>query len=205
MTLPKGLLESLDDLCRSDLQDNRHCFWIWLLISTAVVALGVMLEGPELLRAAKEEINRFRFKHNAKVIFNPLTGLPIVARHLRWGMLLEVAGWLLIGVGVVGEFGFEIGVSNYDALIQSFDSAIIAEARIEAVEAEQKAADANDRAAKNEREAADARLETARLYALTAPRRLTLDAQQKLGMACRKFAGQTVTLSSYGTDPEARA
>jgi hypothetical protein len=53
--------------------------------------------------------------------------------------------------------------------------------------------------------AADAELETAKLYALTAPRRLTLVQQTDIADALRKFTGRTVVVASYGLDGEGAA
>src|ERR1700733_699793 len=154
MTLPTGLLSALDDLVRTDLQDIRQSFFVWLLRSTAVVAIGVILEGPETIRELSEEIERFLFRLSRQISINPVSGLPFIRHRLKWRLLIAAAGWVLIGVGVVGEFGFEIGVSKYDALIQSFDSLLIKQARLESAEAdehaeisEQKAGEANERAA----------------------------------------------------------
>jgi hypothetical protein len=220
MILTGDSLKTLDDLVRTDLQDIRQSFFVWLLISTAVVALGVLLEGPELLREASEEIERFRFKSLHRVNINLVTGLPIIRHRLNWRLLLEVAGWLLIGIGVVGEFGFEIGMSKYDKLLQSFDSILIAEARTEAIAASASAesatalakgydkqiAEAGRDAAKARSDAAKAELARAKLEKEISPRTLDDKHRKASGERLKPFAAnfstRKITVLSYILDAE---
>jgi len=94
----------------------------------------------------------------------------------------------VIAVGVFGEFIYGSEAERRNIEIQAIFSADTA--RLEG-----EAATANERAAQAEKE-------TAELYALTAPCRLTLDQQKAIRQELNKFAGRRVIVSSYGLDGE---
>jgi hypothetical protein len=56
-----GSVRFLDDLIRSDLQALRHSYFVWLLICTGIVAIGVLFEYAESLpipRVRMDCVNR---------------------------------------------------------------------------------------------------------------------------------------------------
>src|SRR5206468_7842040 len=77
--LPSAITRSLDELVRSDFQSLRDSYFTWLLICTAIVAAGVVLEEFD----DWELISNLLRKRLAKL------------------------GWLLIVLGVIGEGVFE--------------------------------------------------------------------------------------------------
>jgi hypothetical protein len=70
-------------------------------------------------------------------------------------------------------------------------------AAIEIGNAQREAGEAN---AKAERE----KLERQKLEVLVSPRRLTIEQQKEIGLACLALYGKRVSISSYGTDPEGK-
>jgi hypothetical protein len=55
--LSPELIQALDEAIRTDLQNCRESYFGWLVASSIVVALGVVLEGPEVIH---ETIGLFR-------------------------------------------------------------------------------------------------------------------------------------------------
>ena len=104
-----------------------------------------------------------------------------------FGILFTV----LIAVGVYGEFKCGSLAAKTGSELQTLSEASIAQLTDEA-------AKANDRAAQAEKETAD-------LYTLTAPRRLTADQQAKIREQLQQFSGREVTVFSYGLDGEGAA
>jgi hypothetical protein len=73
----------------------RNCYFACLLWSAAVVAVGVLLEGPEVVHG----VSVFRHEEH----------LP------AWVVSVALIGWMLVGIGVAGEFiaeGFTTGLSR---------------------------------------------------------------------------------------------
>jgi hypothetical protein len=110
--------------------------------------------------------------------------------------LVEIGSVLLVTGGIVGELwaGVEINSINgalrgKSAELRGTSDRLVALLNIEI-----------DKARK---EASHADLERARLEKLVAPRRLTIEQQQAMARACRRFAGKGVTISSYSGDNEA--
>jgi len=134
-------MPSLDDLVRSDFESFRNSCFGWLLFSTGVVAFGLLFELPEIWHDSVSAIRSLRKQPQAKTEIPP------------WVRLLVSVGWLLIVVGVVGEFVADSFVSRADGIIQTFDETLLADAQRKTSLAGERAAKAFERAAQTEREA----------------------------------------------------
>lgn len=102
---------------------RNHDFHL-LLAMTVLVAIGVTMEGPEIVHEARNAWFQCRGRR---------------ARHRSiapWITLIGALGWLLVAVGVAGEGYWEVQVSHDDEAITSFDEQKLGDA-------EKSAADAN--------------------------------------------------------------
>jgi len=185
---PQILAKSIVDLIRSDLQTIRASHFAWLIAATAVVLIGVCLEGPE----------------------------AILAHPKHWAKRLGRTGWLLIVLGLAGEGAFEMLVSSADASLGDFKDILMFATQREAenagalsTAAQQRASEADERTSINEREAAKLReraeaekLERLKLEAFVSPRVLTIDQRQRIATAVNRFGTRTIVVSSYGQDEE---
>jgi hypothetical protein len=111
---------------RTDIENSRNCFFVLLLVCTAIVAIGVVME----------EIVEHREDKNHAWIVKP-----------EWHAKLARLGWLLVIIGVVGEGIFEGGTTWVDTILQDFNNTLLAIAT-------DQAGKANERASNNEVEAA---------------------------------------------------
>ena len=147
--------QELDASMMKDLLFWRDMWFGWQSLSTKIVGIGLICEGPELLREIISIIRRWLFMRRFHFSL-PEEHIP------EWVKFWAFVGWILIVVGVAGEWRTETVVSSANDDIQSFISINLVEAQKEAAFAIERAALANERAAKNEKEAAglrkDARL-----------------------------------------------
>jgi hypothetical protein len=76
---------------------------------TVLVAIGVIMEGPEIV-------------HEARDAWFQCRGRRVTSRRIApWITLVGALGWLLIAIGVAGEGYWEVQVSHDDEAITSFD------------------------------------------------------------------------------------
>jgi hypothetical protein len=141
------LIQTLDELIRADLQNTRDSYFWWLIASSAVVALGVILEGPEVIH---ETIGLFH------------RGSESERLTPAWINVLALFGWILIAVGVAGEGIAEAFVSKADGVLQTFNDILLTDARKEAAFAIERAASAYERAAKAEENLGNAKTAAAK-------------------------------------------
>jgi hypothetical protein len=135
------IVQTLDVCIRADLQHVRFGYFVWLLIASGVVVVGVAMEGPEVW-------------HETANIFNHR---PTETEHKppNWVKLLATLGWMLIVLGVAGEGIAEAYVSWADSTLQTFNDILLGEAQKEAAFAIERAANANERAGELEQRLAD--------------------------------------------------
>jgi hypothetical protein len=115
---------AVDTAKRLQLGGFRNHDFNLLLVMTALVAFGVIMEGPEIVHEARNAWLQCRGRR---------------ARHRSiapWITLIGAIGWLFIAVGVAGEVYWEVKVSHDDEAITSFDEQKLGDA-------EKSAADAN--------------------------------------------------------------
>lgn len=123
--------------------------WFWLLIaSTIAVAIGVVLEAPEVFQEASRESNlwhraitRIRYFWYVRVRKIDLNGWERVCpeivtkkneRHRPWIATVGLIGWTLVAVGVGGEGIAEYFVTIVETDIRSEDEASLSETTREA-------------------------------------------------------------------------
>ena len=132
-------LKGVDDLIRASFEAFRNTCFGWLLISTGIVVLGLLLELPEIWLESKNAV--LALQHSPE-------------RHIpAWVKLVVSLGWFLIVVGVSGEFVADAFVSKADGFVQKFDEILLADAQKRTGLASERAARAFERAAQTEREA----------------------------------------------------
>jgi len=177
----------IDDLIRSGFEAYRESWFNWLLVSTGLVVVGLLFEAPEIWH---ESVNAMMALLHSR---RP-------ERHASaWVKLAGTVGWILIVVGVSGEFVAESFVSRADGFVQKFDEILLAEAQT-------KAGSANERAAKNELEAAGLRKEAEQLRQQIQPRTISEADRQNIANKLRQFApslkGRKVKIISQIGDGE---
>jgi hypothetical protein len=137
--LPKKAIRDVDSAIRNDFQSWRDMYFFWLMVSTVLVAIGVLLEEVE-------EIKKLRRHFGARFAKN-----------------LAKFGWFLILVGVIGEGLFEGYMSKTDDWLQTLNTSLLVGAQKDADASDEDAALANERAAILEKDAGDQRVVAARL------------------------------------------
>src|SRR5229473_7170861 len=123
------LLSHLDELIRADLQEMRDLYFLWLLIATGAVLLGILMEGPEVVLDLSDGFRRRR---------NSNLGTKN-AHHPLWVLILSSIGWFLIFSGVIGEGISEGLVSWADGSLQTFNDILLAGATDRAAKANERA------------------------------------------------------------------
>jgi hypothetical protein len=195
--IPADLVAKLNQCAATDFAGPRDHWFSWLAKFTTMVAVGLVLELPELVyelkSIAREWIPYFRYR---------IITLP---RREHAAKIIAFVGWFLIVVGVAGERVAEVKVKDFDVRIQECSDARVSEATLESSEADA-------RAAKNEKEAEQLRKETeaehlerVRLEARIAPRRLSSKQIDELAAKLKPLAekGQIhITITSSAFDVE---
>jgi hypothetical protein len=151
------VIETLDNSIRDQLQGKSHAFFLGVLISAFVVAIGVVLEGPEILHELWPSL------------FSWFTWTSSERLHKFERVIKKIAfvGWFLIGIGVFGEGVFEGFQNRTEGQLQTFNDILLRDARLTASTAKQSAIDAASAAgeAKSKAEAADTAAGSASLVA----------------------------------------
>jgi hypothetical protein len=150
------IIEALDNSIREELQTTAHRFFLWVLISAFIVAIGVALEGPEILHEMWPKL------------FSWFTWISTerLYKFERAIKMIGLLGWLLVVIGVMGEGIFEGLQNRAEGQLQTFTNILLKDARLTASAAKESAQDA-DSAAKSAQGSAD-------------------DAQKKLGIVASK-------------------
>lgn len=135
MFVPPETFRKLDALVRSDFQSAAYsCFW-WLIAASVVVAVGVTLEGPEIVHDSARVMRRIIFRIE-----------PDHRETPSWIVLLGLIGWLLVVIGVAGEGVADAFVFNADSRLESFNDALLTGAQLEIARTAERTADAEERA-----------------------------------------------------------
>jgi hypothetical protein len=125
--LAPDTLRGVDDLVRANLEVLGELWFNRLLISTALVFVGLVLEFPEIWH---DTVQAFRdIIHSCKPV------KPLSPRLKLFGMV----GWVLIVVGVGGEYVAETIVSRADGLVRKFDEILLADAQTRTSSANERA------------------------------------------------------------------
>jgi hypothetical protein len=182
MVAPSEIVRSLDEAVRVDLENARDWYFGLLQFSTAVVAVGCIFEIPE-------------------VIHEVLGIIP--ERLVRPAKLVALVGLMLVIGGIAGEWLFEAHVATAEGLVQKFDEILLTETQRETAIAQLETAQLQEDTQGLKTEADVAKLETARLNAQIAPRRLTVAQQKQISHSLKLFTGKIVGVATYQEDAEA--
>ena len=123
LSLWTTLLDTVPDPVRYALQTTADRWFDWLLISSGVVAAGVVAEIWE----ATITLKRWWRLRRGKEVNEP--------NEKSWAIPVSYLGLLLVIAGVVGEGVFEARVSNADTALREHDDQILAQAQHEAGDA----------------------------------------------------------------------
>ena len=204
-----SLLQLLDECTRTNLQELRNTFFDWLLISTALVLVGVIFEEADVT---------FTFKRVRRCL--PIRILLPMHRLDRWAKTVSMAGRIVLLIGVIGEGVFEGLVSQADGWLQDFSNIQLAAAQRQASGAfasaesaralvkgyDKQISDARKDAAQANAKAAASDLARARIEKQLAWRTLGETNREAVAKQLRPFAlgffGRKVEVSSYLGDAE---
>jgi len=125
MRFTLGLIRSVAELSPEaikKLEDNRDQWqrlrdqhFGALLLMTKLVAWGVILEGPELAFELWNVIKRWRKR-------------PVGEHAPAWITFIGLIGWILVSVGVAGEFWVDSNVNSDDQKIQAINEQLLKDA-----------------------------------------------------------------------------
>jgi hypothetical protein len=204
MAPSSGTLSRLDELIRPSLLEGRGEWHRFLLWSTVVVAVGVALEVWEIFHDVKEEIDHNRGIIRSRPLMLSDEGIPISEHRRTWMKTLGAIGWILVVLGVAGEFRFDSIISDFDNGIRLIDDSLLAAARSESTDANiaaalatQEAGRADDRTLRE----INARLALERDFIWRGPRDIPiLAAQGTFDNKLRPFPGQRFRTFLCGRD-----
>lgn len=111
MDILPELLRSLENIARSELVSARDVYFSLVLWATFFTAAGVVIEGFDAIKELREE------RHKVKVGF-PHADFAIRRHRFDWWKLVAFSGWLIVSIGVVGEFWFEAKIKHFDTVIK---------------------------------------------------------------------------------------
>lgn len=185
MTVTPEMLRLLDEAARNSLQELRDLWFFWLVVSAVVVAVGVVVEGPEIFKDIREAFSDSGFSKK-------------IERRIA---LLSAIGWLLVAVGVAGEFVAEVMVSKADALIQTFDLGLLADAQKQTAFAlsDAESAKALAKGFESQIAASAARVKIAEAQVATAMA-VSVDAASKVAAADARSAEASAKAESFRLD-----
>lgn len=123
-------IKTLED-SRIGLQDARSHDFSRLLLMTKLVAIGVILEGPELVYAIFNAVKRWRKRSTGE-------------HDPEWIIVLGLVGWVLVSIGVGGEFWVDGKVNTDDDNIQSINITLLRDAGASAAQARSDANNAHN-------------------------------------------------------------
>ena len=123
-------IKTLED-SRDGWQTARTHDFANLLLVTKLVAIGVILEGPELVYEIANAVKRWRKR-------------PTREHAPDWITFVGLVGWLLVSIGVAGEFWVDRSVNTDDDNIQSKNITLLQDAGASAAQARSDANGAHD-------------------------------------------------------------
>jgi hypothetical protein len=118
MYVDPELLRRLDNAIRFDLESWRVMFFHCLIGASMLVAIGVGLEGPEVIHEVRNIWRNPKQEAKSRI------------------KLIGLVGWVLVVVGVIGEGIFEGAFSVSDGQIQTFDEILLTDAQRQVLSAE---------------------------------------------------------------------
>jgi hypothetical protein len=200
-------LSSIGDPARAVLQGNVKHFSNLVTWSTIVVAIGVALEGVEIVhdfiswckRKYREKHERADLKELAKVfpadeprkaIGSPSEQNPKWVKRVLW------LGLITVVAGVVGEWWYGAKLEDAQNAVHEYDVAKLSAA-------EEEAGKAIARASQIEQDNIRLKIQLAKLQRSSGPRYLSREEQDQLVKALSKYAIPHVIIVSRPEDAEA--
>jgi hypothetical protein len=145
----------------------------WVKLWITLVVMGVVVELATVLTEYRSERKEYL---RASIL------LPHPPKKPNgWRFFWEFLGAGLVAIGVSGELGAHFIGSKLETELRNKNHELVTSIQ---------------------HRAANAELETARLYALTAPRRLTPEQQRDMVNVLRPFRGRRIVVVSHAYDPE---
>src|SRR5437016_11999088 len=102
---PSEVLKGVDDLIRSNFEEFRELWFSRLLMATALVAVGLLFEAPEIWHDTVKAVRKLFHSEKPEKESHP------------WMKLAGTVRWVLIVVGVTGEFVLDRFVSRADGFV----------------------------------------------------------------------------------------
>src|ERR1019366_6374 len=168
-------LKGVDDLIRSSFEAFREAWFTRLLVFTALVVVGLLFEAPEIWHETIQAVRE---------LFRSCKP----ARHIpAWMKLAGTVGWMLIVIGVSGEFVAESFVSKADGFVQKFDEILLAETNRAAGTAKASAEGAAKAVERAKKAAAEIEDELVRLRGEAGARRLSAKQKESFRKALEKM------------------
>jgi hypothetical protein len=162
------LTQELDSAVRTGLISLRDAYFHWLLYSTALVVVGVILEGVEFLESWAK-------RHSFD----------------SWVKGISKFAWILIVLGVAGEGVFESFVSYADGLVQEFNDTLLQAAQRATADA-----DARSKEVSGALEIAKEQL-IGKQISLEKEAQATARAQKETARAQKETAGAQLAVKEY--------
>jgi hypothetical protein len=188
------------DACMKAFHSAADLWFGRLSLSTKVVAVGLILEAPELGYEIWAIVRR-KIDQSKLHITYPECHAP------DWVKVVAFVGWILSVGGVVGEWVSEGRVNEADTSIQELDDILVREATNKAGSAANSAQIAEDASKVAKRESSDASsiAKVARLEAdsfekdIVSAKTLAADAESHLADALKQAADATAELNRFKT------
>jgi hypothetical protein len=177
MTVDPEFLRQVDNAIRSDLQSWRGLYFHLLVWSSVFVAVGVALEGPEVIHEVRNISRTAREEARS------------------WIKLIGLLGWILVVAGVAGEGLFEGMLSASDGQIQTFDEILTMDAQRSALLVEASNLRLGIELAEQEQETADAEKSAAEANAKLGGWKLDDAAKKQFAEYVKKFPGTPFDLA----------
>jgi hypothetical protein len=164
------------DPARDVLQSASDKWFDWLVASTCVVGLGVVLEAPEGLI---DLLDWFRARRQLKWV-RSRTGIFSDIDPAHWSKAITFLGLVLVAAGVIGEGIFEVLVSRADSKVRIYD-----ETKLSAAESSTQQLKTDAEIAKRDTETE--RLARVKIESAVAFRQLTEQEKKDIGRALGQF------------------
>lgn len=118
------IVQALSLAKAASLERLRDCWFDCLLVCTAIVGVGLVLEGPEIFH--ETGIIPRRKSVELKYWLTPSIDRREKPDHVPlWKKVFAAVGWVFIVLGVMGEGVSEAFVHKYDTALSNLNSAII--------------------------------------------------------------------------------
>jgi hypothetical protein len=199
MYVDPALLQHLDERIRLSLESTRDSDFSGLLWATALVLLGVILEGPELIHELRKRITIFPGSSLAATAYPTefsTSAFPVVQKEggeiRKW---LSFLGWFILLIGLGGEGVFDGLVNNADGALQTFNDILVSSTEIQAATAQERAANVEHENLQLQKEVLGVRMKIA-------GRDLNPEQQSRITASVCNFGGINVLMTLHDAGKE---